>query len=161
VNPDDAPEQAVPAEPAQGRRGPRLLYVMGGFFFVFLGGSLLLWFLRKPVAEQALAAWCAERDLQCDANFTELDTSGLTVSAVKVTSGAAVPAEASQVRADIRWTGLFTPEVTGVTVNGLSLHGTLDSEGLRFGGLERLATSERHAECLRHLAARRRAVPAA
>jgi len=141
VIPDDAPEQAVPAEPAQGRRGPRLLYVMGGFFFVFLGGSLLLWFLRKPVAEQALAAWCAERDLQCDANFTELDTSGLTVSAVKVTSGAAVPAEASQVRADIRWTGLFTPEVTGVTVNGLSLHGTLDSEGLHFGGLERLATS--------------------
>jgi hypothetical protein len=114
---------------------------MGGFFFVFLGGSLLLWFLRKPVAEQALAAWCAERDLQCDANFTELDTSGLTVSAVKVTSGAAVPAEASQVRADIRWTGLFTPEVTGVTVNGLSLNGTLDSEGLHFGGLERFATS--------------------
>ena len=139
--PDDAPEQAVPAEPAQGRRRPRLFYVAGGFFFVFLGGSLLLWFLRQPVAEQALAAWCAERDLQCDANFTELDTSGLTVSAVKVTSGTAVPAEASQVRADIRWTGLFTPEVTGVTVNGLSLHGTLDAEGLRFGGLERLATS--------------------
>lgn len=139
--PDDAPEQAVPAEPAQGRRRPRLFPVMGGFFFVFLGGSLLLWFLRQPLAEQALAAWCAERDLQCDANFTELDTSGLTVSAVKVTSGAAVPAEASQVRADIRWTGLFTPEVTGVTVNGLSLHGTLDAEGLRFGGLERLATS--------------------
>jgi hypothetical protein len=114
---------------------------MGGFFFVFLGGSLLLWFLRKPVAEQALAAWCAERDLQCDANFTELDTSGLTVSAVRVTSGASVPAEASQVRADIRWTGLFTPEVTGVTVNGLSLRGTLDAEGLRFGGLERLATA--------------------
>ena len=139
--PDDAPEQAVPAKPAQGRRRPQMFYVMGGFFFVFMGGSLLLWFLRQPLAEQALAAWCAERDLQCDADFTELDTSGLTVSAVKVTSGAAVPAEASQVRADIRWTGLFTPEVTGVTVNGLSLHGTLDAEGLRFGGLERLATS--------------------
>mgnify|MGYP006190293943 CR=1 FL=1 len=31
------------------------------------------------------------------------------------------------------WTGLFTPEVTGVTVNGLSLRGTLDGDGLRFG----------------------------
>ncbi len=123
------------------RRGSRVWYILGGFVFVFLGGSLLLWFLRKPVAEQALAAWCAERDLECDANFTELDTSGITVSAVKVSSGGAVPAEASQVRADIRWTGLFTPEVTGVTVNGLSLRGTLDANGIRFGGLERLVQS--------------------
>ena len=125
---DDAPEQALPAEPAQGRRGPSLVYILGGFFFVFLGGSVLLWFLRKPVAEQALAGWCAERDLECDANFTELDTSGLTVSAVKVSSGTSVPAEASQIRANIRWKGLFTPEVTGVTVNGLSLRGTFDGE---------------------------------
>ncbi|MBA3068206.1 MAG: hypothetical protein FP825_06990 [Hyphomonas sp.] len=90
------------------------------------------------MAEQALAAWCADRDLQCDAKFTELDTSGITVSAVKVSSGSAVPAEAAVVRADIRWTGLFTPKVTGVTVNGLSMRGTLDGAGLRFGGLERL-----------------------
>ncbi|MGA1342681.1 MAG: intermembrane phospholipid transport protein YdbH family protein, partial [Hyphomonas sp.] len=36
------------------------------------------------------------------------------------------------------WSGLFAPEVRGVTVNGLSLRGRLDREGLRFGGLERL-----------------------
>ncbi|MFN7163587.1 MAG: YdbH domain-containing protein [Hyphomonas sp.] len=127
-----------PAEPEKRRRGRGIWYVLGGFLFVFLGGSLLLWFLRKPVAEQALAAWCAERDLECDAKFTELDTSGLTVSAVKVSSGGAVPAEAAHLRADIRWAGLFTPQVTGVTVNGLFLRGTLDEQGLRFGGLERL-----------------------
>ncbi|MCU0732007.1 MAG: hypothetical protein MUE84_10530, partial [Hyphomonas sp.] len=91
------------------------------------------------MAEQALAAWCAERELECDANFTQLDYSGITVSAVKVNSGGVTPAEAAEVRADIRWTGLFTPEVTGITVNGLSLRGTLDANGLRFGGLERLA----------------------
>ncbi len=138
MTPDEAPEQPLPAEPAKRRRGNRVWYVFGGFVFVFLGGSLLVWFLRKPVAEQALTAWCAERDLECDAKFTELDTSGITVSAVKVSSGTAVPAEASEVRADIRWTGLFTPQVTGVTVNGLSLRGTLDANGIRFGGLERL-----------------------
>lgn len=115
------------------------MYVVGGFVFVFLGGSLLLWFLRKPVAEQALAAWCAERDLDCDANFTELDASGITVSAVKVSSGAAVPAEAAEIRANLQWTGWFKPEVTGITVNGLALRGTLDGSGVRFGGLERLA----------------------
>lgn len=141
MTPDEAPEQDAPAEPVKRPRGGRVWYLVGGFVFVFLGGSLLLWFLRKPVAEQVLAAWCAERDLKCDANFTELDTSGITVSAVKVSSGTAIPAEAAQMRADIRWTGLFTPEVTGVTVNGLSLRGTLDANGLRFGGLERLVQS--------------------
>lgn len=102
---------------------------------------MVLWLLRKPVAEQALAAWCGARDLQCNAKFTELDASGITVSAVKVSSGAAIPAEAAEVRANLRWTGLFTPQVTGVTVNGLSLQGTLDPQGLRFGGLERLVQS--------------------
>lgn len=141
MKPAEAPEQGSPEGPAPTPRGGRIWYVLSGFVVVFLGGSLLLWFLRKPVAEQALAAWCADRDLQCDAKFTELDTSGITVSAVKVSSGSAVPAEASEVRADIRWKGLFTPEVTGVTVNGLSLRGTLDASGLRFGGIERLAQS--------------------
>ena len=136
---DDVSERVSPAEPERRRRAGRVWYVFGGFFFVFLGGSLLLWFLRKPVAEQALAAWCAERGLTCDAKFTELGTSAITVSSVRVTSGAAVPAEAGMVRAGIRWTGWFTPEVTGITVNGLSLQGTLDADGIRFGGLERLA----------------------
>lgn len=138
---EDAPEQVTPAEPETRRRAGWIWYGFGGFLFVFLGGSLLLWFMRKPVAEQALAAWCAERDLQCDAKFTELDASGISVSAVKVSAGTAVPAQATEVRADIRWKGLFTPEVTGVTVNGLSLRGTLDAAGVKFGGLERLAAS--------------------
>ncbi len=138
---EDTPEQATPAEPATRRRAGRGWYVFGGFLFVFLGGSALLWFLRKPVAEQALAAWCAERDLQCDAKFTELDASGISVTALKVSAGSAVPAEASDVHATLRWTGLFTPEVTGITVNGLALRGTLDARGLKFGGLESLAQS--------------------
>lgn len=137
----EAPDQIAPEANLQRPRGGRAWQIAAGFVVVFLGGSLLLWFLRKPVAEQALAAWCADRDLTCDANFTELEASGITVSSVKVSAGEAVPAEASEVKATLRWTGLFTPEVTGVTVNGLSLRGTLDGEGLRFGGLERLVQS--------------------
>lgn len=138
MTPDDATVRVSPAEPAPTRRAGRLGYVLAGFTFVFLGGSVVLWLLRKPVAEQALSAWCGARDLQCDGKFTELDASGITVSAVKVSSGAATPAEAAEIRANLRWTGLFTPQVTGVTVNGLSLQGTLGPQGLRFGGLERL-----------------------
>lgn len=112
--------------------------MLAGFGVVFLGGSLLLWLARKPVAEQALAAWCAERGLECDANFTELGTQGVTLAALRITSDGSAPATADEVRAGLRWKGLFTPEVTGVTVNGLSLHGTVDEGGIHFGGLERL-----------------------
>lgn len=132
---DTSPEETD----RRARRGGRLWHVLAGFGAVFIGGSLLLWLARKPVAEQALAAWCAEHDLECDANFTELGTEGITLSALKVASGDLVPAEAEEVRAELRWKGLFTPEVTGVTVNGLSLRGTVDAAGIHFGGLERLA----------------------
>jgi hypothetical protein len=77
VNSAEAPEQGSPEGAAPKPRGGRIWLVLSGFAAVFLGGSLLLWFLRKPVAEQALAAWCADRDLQCDAKFTKLDTSGI------------------------------------------------------------------------------------
>ncbi len=138
----DEPFESQQAEaPPKTRRGGRLWHVLAGFGVVFLGGSLLLWFARKPVAEQALAAWCSERGLVCNAKFTELGTQGITLSSLKVSSGSRMPAEAGEVRAGLRWKGLFTPEVTGVTVNGLSLRGTLDERGLQFGGLERLIPS--------------------
>lgn len=138
----DEPFESQQAEaPPKTRRGGRLWHVLAGFGVVFLGGSLLLWLARKPVAEQALAAWCSERGLVCNAKFTELGTQGFTLSSLKVSSGSRMPAEAGEVRAGLRWKGLFTPEVTGVTVNGLSLRGTLDERGLQFGGLERLIPS--------------------
>ena len=52
---DDASQPNAPETPVRRRRIGRIGYVFGGFVFVFVGGSLLLWFLRKPVAEQALA----------------------------------------------------------------------------------------------------------
>ena len=139
VTTDDTFESQKAEQTDRQRRGGRLWHVLAGFGVVFLGGSLLLWLARKPVAEQALAAWCAERGLECDAKFTELGTRGITLASLKVGSNGKVAADAGEVRAGLRWKGLFTPEVTGVTVNGLSLRGTLDQGGLRFGGLERLA----------------------
>ncbi len=135
---DDSLESQVAGKLPPPRRGGRLWHVLAGFGVVFLGGSLLLWLARKPVAEQALAAWCADRGLECDANFTKLGTGGITLTALKAGSGGKVAADAGEVQAGLRWKGLFTPEVTGVTVNGLSLRGTVDEAGVRFGGLERL-----------------------
>lgn len=135
---DDSFASQAAGKPPPPRRGGRLWHVLAGFGVVFLGGSLLLWLARKPVAEQALAAWCADRELDCDANFTELGTGGITLTSLKVGSGGKVAADAREVHAALRWKGMFTPEVTGVTVNGLSLRGTVDEGGVHFGGLERL-----------------------
>jgi hypothetical protein len=65
-----------------------------GFFLLLVFFVILLWLLRKPVAEQALEAWCADRDLTCDAKFTHIGARGATLTGVRIASGADVPAEA-------------------------------------------------------------------
>lgn len=110
-----------------------------GFLFLLILAIVLLWVLRKPIAERALEAWCADRDLTCEAKFTRISADGAVLSGVKITSGRNVPAEAREVVALISWPGLFRPEIEAVSIAGLEMRGTLDPAGLRFYGLERLA----------------------
>lgn len=109
-----------------------------GFFLLLVFFVILLWLLRKPVAEQALEAWCADRDLTCDAKFTHIGAGGATLTGVRIASGADVPAEAQEISARISWPGFFTPRIDGVSITGLQMNGTLDYTGLKFYGLERL-----------------------
>lgn len=110
-----------------------------GFFFVLIVSVVLLWVLRKPIAERALEAWCADRDLTCEAKFTTINADGVVLSGVRITSGLNVPAEAEDVTARISWAGLFSPQIEAISITGLAMRGTLDPAGLRFYGLERLA----------------------
>lgn len=110
-----------------------------GFFLLLVFFIILLWLLRKPLAEQALEAWCADRDLTCDARFTHIGAGGATLTGVRITSGADLPAQAEEVSARISWPGFFTPRIDGVSITGLQMRGTLDPSGLKFYGLERLA----------------------
>lgn len=113
--------------------------LIGGLLLLLLFSGILVWLLRKPIAERALEAWCADRDLTCDAKFTRISADGATLTGVKIGSGREVPAEAREVRALISWPGFLTPRIDGVTISGLQMRGTLDPSGLKFYGLERLA----------------------
>lgn len=97
------------------------------------------WFLRKMVAERALAGWCAERQLACEGKIVQIGSYGATIRDLKVRAGADVPFEASEVSAHLSWPRLFTPTLTGITVDNPVLRGTLDEKGMRFYGLEKLA----------------------
>ncbi|MFN7054607.1 YdbH domain-containing protein [Hyphomonas sp.] len=110
-----------------------------GFLFVLIVSIVLLWVMRKPIAERALQAWCADRDLTCEAKFTTISADGAVLSGVRITSGRNVPAEAQEVSARISWPGLFSPRIEGITIGGLAMRGMLGPGGLRFYGLERLA----------------------
>ena len=110
-----------------------------GFLLLLVFFIILFWLLRKPIAEQALEAWCADRDLTCDAKFTQLGAGGATLAGVRISSGSNVPAEAAEVVARLSWPGFFTPRIDGISINGLEMRGTLDPSGLKFYGLERLA----------------------
>ncbi|MBY9065409.1 YdbH domain-containing protein [Hyphomonas sp. WL0036] len=112
---------------------------MYGSAILLAASSGLVWLLRKPIAEGALEAWCAERDLTCDARFTRIGLGGATLTGVRISSGADVPAEADEVVARLSWPRLFTPRIDGISIAGLEMRGTLDPSGLKFYGLERLA----------------------
>lgn len=124
------------ASPRQNVWPRRLIYGSAVLFVVSTG---LVWLLRKPLAEQALDAWCAERDLSCDAQFSRLGLGGATLTGVRISSGADVPAQAEEVVARLSWPRLFTPRIDGISITGLEMRGTLDPSGLKFYGLERLA----------------------
>ncbi|ABI76960.1 conserved hypothetical protein [Hyphomonas neptunium ATCC 15444] len=110
-----------------------------GFFLLLVFSVILVWLLRKPIAEQALDAWCADRDLTCDAKFTQIGAGGATLTGVRISAGADVPAEAQEVSARLSWPGFFVPRIDGISITGLEMRGTLDPTGLKFYGLERLA----------------------
>jgi hypothetical protein len=96
------------------------------------------WFLRKTVAERALAGWCAERALTCEGTFVRIGSDGATIRGLKVSAGAHVPLEATEAIVRLSWPRLLTPKLTGVSVDKPVLRGTLDDEGVRFYGLEKL-----------------------
>lgn len=106
---------------------------------VLLVGLLVTgWFLRKTVAERALAGWCAERALACEGKFVRIGSDGATIRGLKVSAGSHVPFEASEAVLHLSWPRLLTPKLIGVSVDEPVVRGTLDDQGLRFYGLEKL-----------------------
>lgn len=124
--------------PAGGRRSARLRWLLLGSAGVLLAGAGGLFLLRKQVAEQALAAWCAGRGLACEAEFTTLSPGGFSLTGLRIRSGEAVPFEAGRVEAGLHWTGLLSPEVRYIHIEMPVIRGQLSDEGLDVYGLERL-----------------------
>ncbi|MEZ6011177.1 MAG: YdbH domain-containing protein [Hyphomonas sp.] len=107
---------------------------------VLIAGTAF-WILRKSVAERTLAGWCASHDLVCAAQFDRLGADGATVSNLAVSGGGKLAFEASEVRVDLDWPGLFKPRVTSIQVGAPVVHGELADGRLGFHGLEKLAST--------------------
>lgn len=99
------------------------------------------WSLRKTIAQNTLAGWCAERDLTCKARFERLGLGGATVRDLMVTGGGAPAFETPEARVHLDWPGLLTPRVTSVEVDEPVVHGKLADGRLGFHGLEKLVSS--------------------
>jgi hypothetical protein len=105
---------------------------------VAVGLLATVWFLRKTVAERALAGWCAERALTCEGKFTSIGSDGATIQGLKVSAGANVPFEATEASVRLSWPRLLTPKLTGVSFDRPVARGTLDEKGVGFYGLEKI-----------------------
>tara|TARA_R100000365_G_C2747776_1_gene78042 strand:+ start:1220 stop:4564 length:3345 start_codon:yes stop_codon:yes gene_type:complete len=101
--------------------------------------AAVFWLVRKSVAEQALASWCEGQQLVCEGHFDQLGAGGGVLSDLVVKSGENVPFQADEVTARLSW-DWFTPSLTQIEVDAPILRGTLDDQGIRFHGLERIGS---------------------
>ena len=109
---------------------------------IVLVGSLATgWLMRKAIAGHVFSSWCESRNLACEGKFTQLGFGGATIRALKISASGDIPLEAQEVTARLGWAGLFTPELTSIAIDKPIVRGTLDDKGVKFYGLEKLASS--------------------
>ncbi|RAN36638.1 intermembrane phospholipid transport protein YdbH family protein [Hyphomonas pacifica] len=114
-------------------------WLLAGPVILLLVVAAIFWFVRKTVAEQALASWCEGQQLVCEGHFDQLGAGGGVLSDLVVKSGDNVPFQANEVTARLSW-NWFSPSLTQIEVDAPILRGTLDDQGIRFHGLERIGS---------------------
>jgi hypothetical protein len=138
VNTTDDQNVGIPGDDVLARPIRWVRWTVLAVVVLLIGVLATGWFLRKTVAQRALAGWCAERQLSCEGKFVQIGSDGATIRDLKVRAGADVPFEASEASVRLSWPRLFTPKLTGITVDKPVVRGTLDEKGMRFFGLEDL-----------------------
>jgi hypothetical protein len=113
-------------------------WLLLAIILLVLIGGVAGWSLRKTIARQLLADWCADRELICTARFEQLGLKGVVMDDMSVTGQGTRAFEALQVRVQLEWPGLFSPRVTMVEVDEPVVHGALSEGQIGFHGLERL-----------------------
>lgn len=103
---------------------------------ILLGAAL--WVFRAALAESALAQWCTSKDLSCTVRITRLDIAHVDVEDLRVASAQGEPFRTEAARADLRWRGLFSPQVVQVRLVRPVLRVRFDGERLSLLGLEAL-----------------------
>lgn len=113
---------------------------IGGLFlasFAILGGGL--WLFRQPIAETIARGICEDQGLACKLSITRLDFGGLTLTGVDARAPGAADAavNARELTIGLAWDGPFSPRVSAVDGDALSVR--LDLTGRRsiFGDLEK------------------------
>ncbi len=128
---------APPPSPARWPR--RLAWGVGAVVMAGVAAGGAAWLFRVPLAERALATWCAERALSCRVKVTELTLSQVTLEGLTVATGTGTPLAADRISAQISWPGWVTPQVEALTLSGLTVRAAYDGERLTAHGLEMLA----------------------
>jgi hypothetical protein len=115
--------------------------VLAGTVLLVLFGLIAGWVMRKSIAGQVLADWCAGRNLACSARFDELGLDGAAISDLTIKGQGQTAFEAPGARVRLAWPGFFTPRVAGVELEAPVVRGALADGQIGFYGLERLVPS--------------------
>ncbi len=134
-------ETEAPA-PAPARR-PRWLFGLAAAFLILIGVLVLIvWLLRRTIAETVIDRWCSARGLTCDGDVDQLGPDGVRLEAFTIRRGTLTPFAADAIRVDLVWSGLISPRVAAITVDGPILEGRVEGGRLSFANLVYLIKSD-------------------
>lgn len=114
-------------------RNFRLLVVLS----IIILGVLLVWTARRPLTEAAVARWFTAQGVEARYRVTALSPTAITLADVSLGPGARPDFTAARIDATVGWSPL-RPRLATIRLVKPDLRATLSSNGISFGGLDRL-----------------------
>ena len=135
----------VPTE-ATGSRGASIWkrWIIGLVivFALLVIGVLLAWINRAPLAERYIAGWCVDQNLDCAAEFSELNFDYVRVENISLGSKGETIFTVDDVIVELDWLGFLEPEVKKINARAPVINAVLDENGVSLPGLDGLLSGD-------------------
>jgi hypothetical protein len=113
------------------------LIILGLFVLILAGGGLAAWLARGSILQSVLKSSCNDRNLACEVETVDFELDQIVLTGLTVDDLNGAPIATGRIRVDLSWPSLFSPDITGVTIDDDPvLNVSFDGQDISFGSLQ-------------------------